>query len=123
MPIIISDEILTSSGLTEKEVRRELAIALFQNERLTLAQAAKVADQTQLEFQKLLASRRIPMHYGIEELQADLLFGESQPIACRSRHLSSPQSVGHRAPRSAEELVSRACNSTGRRNRTFAERR
>ncbi len=72
MSITISDDILASSGLTEKELRRELAIALFQVERLTLGQAAKLADQTQLEFQKALASRRIPIHYGSEELDEDL---------------------------------------------------
>ncbi|MGA8026822.1 MAG: UPF0175 family protein [Bryobacteraceae bacterium] len=72
MSITISDDILASSGLTEKELRRELAIALFQAERLTLGQAAKLADQTQLEFQKALACRRIPIHYGSEELDEDL---------------------------------------------------
>lgn len=72
MSITISDEILASSGLTEGELRRELAIALFQAERLTLGQAAKLADQTQLEFQKALGSRRIPIHYGSQELDEDL---------------------------------------------------
>lgn len=72
MSITIPDEILTSTGLTEAEIRRELAVALFQVERLTLAQAAKLAHQTQLEFQKVLASRRIPIHYGAEELSDDL---------------------------------------------------
>ncbi len=72
MSITISDEILASSGLTEKDLRRELAIALFQVERLTLGQAARLADQSQLEFQKALASRRIPIHYGSEELEEDL---------------------------------------------------
>lgn len=72
MSITISDDILGSSGLTESELRRELAIALFQAERLTLGQAAKLADQTQLEFQKALASRRIPIHYGSQELDEDL---------------------------------------------------
>jgi predicted HTH domain antitoxin len=70
--ITISDDILGSSGLTEEELRRELAIALFQIERLTLAQAARLANQTQLDFQKALASRHIPIHYGPRELDEDL---------------------------------------------------
>jgi predicted HTH domain antitoxin len=70
--ITIPDEVLASSGLTEDEMKWELAIALFQAERLTLAQAARLAGQAQLEFQKMLASRRIPIHYGIEELEEDL---------------------------------------------------
>lgn len=72
MSITIPDEVLAFTGLSEAEIRRELAVALFQVERLTLAQAAKLADQTQLEFQKVLASRRIPLHYGAEELNDDL---------------------------------------------------
>ncbi len=70
--ITISDDILASSGLTEEELRRELAIALFQVERLTLGQAARLAHEPQLEFQKALASRGIPIHYGAEELDEDL---------------------------------------------------
>ena len=72
MSITISDDILGSSGLTEEELRRELAIALFQIERLTSAQAARLANQTQLDFQKALASRHIPIHYGPRELDEDL---------------------------------------------------
>jgi predicted HTH domain antitoxin len=72
MSITIPDDIVRSSGLTEDELKRELAVALFQLERLTLQQAANVAGETQLEFQKLLASRRIAIHYGLEELDEDL---------------------------------------------------
>jgi predicted HTH domain antitoxin len=61
VPITIPDEVLTSPGLTESELRQELAIALFRGERLTLAQAAKLAEQTQPEFQGILTSRRIPI--------------------------------------------------------------
>jgi predicted HTH domain antitoxin len=70
--ITIPDELLSSSGLTEDELKRELAIALFQSERLTLEQASMLAGQGQLEFQKILAARRIPVHYGVEELDEDL---------------------------------------------------
>jgi predicted HTH domain antitoxin len=70
--ITIPDDLLAFSGLSEAELKVELALALFSAERLTLAQSARLAEQTQLEFQKTLASRRIPLHYGIEELEADL---------------------------------------------------
>jgi predicted HTH domain antitoxin len=70
--ITIPDDVLACSGLTEHELRQELAIALFQVDRLTLAQAARLAGKPQLEFQKVLASRRIPNHYGLEELEEDL---------------------------------------------------
>ena len=73
MALIISDELLTAAHMNEGEVRQELAVMLFERERLTLGQASALAGLGQLDFQRLLASRRIPIHYGIEELEEDLL--------------------------------------------------
>jgi predicted HTH domain antitoxin len=72
MPVTISDEILKSARLSEGELKVELAIALFQRDRLTLGQAAQLAGLPQLEFQRLLGGRQIPIHYGPEQLEADL---------------------------------------------------
>jgi predicted HTH domain antitoxin len=47
-------------------------VLLFQQERLTLGQAAILAARPQLEFQRLLASRKIPLNYGVEEMEQDL---------------------------------------------------
>jgi predicted HTH domain antitoxin len=47
---------------------QELALTLFQHERLTLGQAAQLCALPQLDFQRLLASRRIPVHYAREEM-------------------------------------------------------
>ena len=41
MPVTIPDEVLTAAHLTEPELRQELALTLFQQERLTLAQASR----------------------------------------------------------------------------------
>ena len=57
---------------SEPELKREVALALFQQERLTLAQASRLAEMSQLAFQALLADRRIPIHYGVEEFREDL---------------------------------------------------
>jgi predicted HTH domain antitoxin len=72
MPVTISDEVLTAAHLSEPELKQELALALFQQDRLTLAQASRLAETTQLSFQALLAERRIPIHYGVEEFREDL---------------------------------------------------
>jgi len=69
---VISDDILESAHVTEAEVRSEIAVALFARERLTLAQAARLADLPQLDFQSLLAERKVPIHYDVEELEQDL---------------------------------------------------
>jgi predicted HTH domain antitoxin len=72
MPVTISDEVLAAAHITEPELKRELALTLFRLERLTLAQASRLAETTQLAFQALLAERKIPIHYGVEEFREDV---------------------------------------------------
>ncbi len=72
MPVTISDEVLTSARISEPELKQELALTLFQQDRLTLAQASQFAEMSQLAFQGRLAERRIPVHYGVEEFREDL---------------------------------------------------
>jgi predicted HTH domain antitoxin len=72
MAVTIPDDILAAAHLSEPELKRELAVTLFQQERLTLAQASRLAEMTHREFQHLLAERHIPLHYGVEEFRQDL---------------------------------------------------
>ncbi|MFZ9738757.1 MAG: UPF0175 family protein [Prochlorotrichaceae cyanobacterium] len=71
MTVVISNEILLSSRMTEAEMKQEIAVMLFQKEKLTLAQASRLAEMPRLQFQQLLASRQIPLHYDLAELEAD----------------------------------------------------
>jgi predicted HTH domain antitoxin len=70
--MIIPDEIVQATGMTEAELRQEIAVLLFQEERLSLAQAAELAGMDRLQLQHRLASRNIPAHYGVDEFQEDL---------------------------------------------------
>jgi len=72
MGVTIPDEICNATHLTEKELKQEIALMLFGKDKLTLAQAAKLADMDRLSFQHLLASRKIPVHYGIDDFEHDL---------------------------------------------------
>ena len=72
MSIVISDEVLSATRLTAVELTQELAIALFQREKLTLGQASQLAALNQWQFQQLLASRQIPVHYDVAAFEADL---------------------------------------------------
>ncbi|NBD17100.1 MAG: UPF0175 family protein [Cyanobacteria bacterium] len=58
--------------ISEEDLRTELAIALFQQERITLGTASQLAGLHQIEFQRLIASRGICVHYDIEDLDQDL---------------------------------------------------
>ena len=72
MPVVITEEVLQATRMTSAEVMQELALTLFQKEKLTLGQASRLAEMSQLRFQHLCASRNIPLHYDIPELEADL---------------------------------------------------
>jgi predicted HTH domain antitoxin len=72
MSVIISDEILQAARLTATEMRQEIAVLLFQREKLSIGQASRLAEMPQWQFQALLASRQIPLHYDIDEFDADL---------------------------------------------------
>jgi predicted HTH domain antitoxin len=72
MPVTISDEVLKAAHMSGPELKQELALTLFQQDRLTLAQASRLAGINQLAFQALLADRQIPIHYGVEEFREDV---------------------------------------------------
>ncbi|NBD33729.1 MAG: UPF0175 family protein [Cyanobacteria bacterium] len=72
MSLTISDDVLQTANMTERELLIEIAILLFEQERLTLGQASQFAKMNQVHFQRLLASRQISLHYDVEELQEDV---------------------------------------------------
>jgi len=72
MGITIPDDFLQAARMTEEELKIEIAVLLFQKEKLTLSQASRLAGMNRLQFQHLLASRQIPVHYDIAEFEEDL---------------------------------------------------
>ena len=63
---------LPEIDMPEQEIKQELALSLFQHDRVTLAKAAEIASMTRLDFQRLLAQRNIPVHYTVEDFEDDL---------------------------------------------------
>jgi predicted HTH domain antitoxin len=72
MVLQIPDEVLLEQQFSVEELKTELAIALFQQDRLSLSLAAKLAGLPRLAFQRLLASREIPIHYSVPDWGEDL---------------------------------------------------
>lgn len=70
--VAIPEDILQATRMSDEELKQEIAVMLFQKEKLTLGQAAHLAGMSQLQFQHLLASRQIPVHYDVEEFEEDL---------------------------------------------------
>lgn len=52
--------------------REKFAVKLFEQDRITFGQAAKIADMSQVEFQRLLGRCQIPIHGGEAQLDKDL---------------------------------------------------
>jgi predicted HTH domain antitoxin len=58
--------------MSEAELRQEIAVLLFHRDKLTLAQASRFAHLNRLQFQHVLASRQISVHYDVADFEADL---------------------------------------------------
>lgn len=71
MSIVISDEVLRATRMTETEMKQEIAIFLFEKNKLTLAQASRLAEMNRLQFQHLLASRQVSVHYDVADFEED----------------------------------------------------
>ena len=72
MDLVISEDTLRAAHTTADELKQEIAVMLFQQDRLTLVQAAEVAGMPPVAFQHLLASREISPHYDIDDFEEDL---------------------------------------------------
>ena len=72
MSVLISDEVLEAAHMSDEELQREIAVMLFERGKLTMGKASRLAGMPRLQFQHLLASRQIPVHYDVADLEADL---------------------------------------------------
>jgi predicted HTH domain antitoxin len=73
MSLVISDEIIETTKMSEKGIFLEFALWLYAGEKFTLGQASALVQLSQYEFQQELGKRKIPVHYGVEELREDIV--------------------------------------------------
>lgn len=71
VPIEIPREILNITHLTPEELKRELAVYLFQQGKLSFGKAREMVDMSAWDFQFMLGSRNIPVHYDVEDYEED----------------------------------------------------
>jgi predicted HTH domain antitoxin len=53
--------------MTDGELWLELVILLFQQKRISIGKASRLANMHLLQFQHELATRKIPIHYDVTE--------------------------------------------------------
>jgi predicted HTH domain antitoxin len=68
----IPDELLQAAHMSEAEMLQEIAVLLYTREKITLAQASRLAALDRLQFQHLLASRGVPVNFGVRDFEQDL---------------------------------------------------
>jgi len=74
VPGEVMEAIKLPSGEVEKELRKELALALYQRGALSLGKAKALAQMTRWDFEELLGKREIVRHYTRADLEEDIRY-------------------------------------------------
>ena len=73
MPAIsIPQKIVETARTSPEDFYREIAVFLYEEQHVTLAQAARIAQMDRVAFQQLLASRGVDIHFTIDEYEHDV---------------------------------------------------
>ncbi len=72
MSLVISDDLVRASGLSECELFLEIVLMLFRQDKISLGKASELMGMHRMQFQKLLDDRGICIHYDVAEFQEDL---------------------------------------------------
>lgn len=70
--IEIPREIIHVTRMSPQALKRELAVYLFEQGKLSFGKAREMAEMTGWEFQQLLGNKGIPIHYDLEDYEEDL---------------------------------------------------
>ncbi len=74
VPSDVLDAVKLPRPEIEEEMRRELALALYERGALALGKARMLAGMTRWEFEELLGRRRIVRHYTAADLAEDIRY-------------------------------------------------
>jgi len=72
MDLLIKNEVLEKAEITADELLIEIAVHLYDTDRLSMGQARNLCDLNMLSFQKELSKRNVYIKYDIQDLKTDL---------------------------------------------------
>lgn len=72
MSVIIPDDILRASNMTEDELKLEIGILLYEQGKISSGKVRAWTGITVLEFQHELAKRGLHINYDVEDFQSDV---------------------------------------------------
>jgi len=75
IPKDIAQALQLPPDAAEREVRKELAVALYARKLLSLGKARRLAEMTRRDFEELLGERNIPRAYSEDDLDRDIAYG------------------------------------------------
>jgi predicted HTH domain antitoxin len=70
--IEIPQDILDSARIKLPDIKVELALLLYTQNRLSIGKARELANMSLWEFRQLLGTRKIQVHYDINDLKDDV---------------------------------------------------
>lgn len=70
--LIIPADILQKAEINPEELLIDLAVYLYDKERLSIGQARRLVGLDLISFQHAMAKRDVFLHYDVEDLHADL---------------------------------------------------
>ncbi|MFH7244677.1 MAG: UPF0175 family protein [Spirulina sp.] len=72
MSVTIPDDIVQSTHMTEDELKIEIAVMLYNQQKISSGKARSWTGLTVIEFQHELAKRGLFINYDVEDLEADI---------------------------------------------------
>ena len=72
MSVVIPDHILQAIKMTEDELKLEIAIMLYEQQKISSGKVRAWIGLTVIEFQHELAKRRLYINYDVEDFQSDI---------------------------------------------------
>jgi predicted HTH domain antitoxin len=82
MSVTIPDDILHATRMTEDELRLEIAIMLYKQQKISSGKVRAWTGLTVIEFQHELAKRGLSINYDVEDFQSDIKTLESLKLLC-----------------------------------------
>ncbi|MBW4631435.1 MAG: UPF0175 family protein [Iphinoe sp. HA4291-MV1] len=72
MSVLIPDDILRATKMTEDELKLEIAIMLYKQEKISSGKARAWTGLTVIKFQHELAKRGFCINYDVQDFQSDV---------------------------------------------------
>lgn len=72
MSVTIPDDIVQSTHMTEAELKVEIAVMLYKQQKISSGKARAWTGLTVIEFQHELAKRGLFINYDVDDLEADI---------------------------------------------------